>query len=321
LAVAAAGPVDAWHLHDLPSLAAIAPLVPRSVPVVYDSHEIFLESGTAQRLPWPFRSLLGRYERSLVGRSTAVVTVNASLAEVLKRRYHPRRIVIVHNCPDRWFPPAQSIDRLRTATGIASSARIVIYLGGLGPDRGIEQLADALVEPGLEHAHLVLLGPTEQPERYAELASEARFGGRIHVLGPQPPGDLPEWVSSADIGTSLIQPTTLNHRLSTPNKLFECLAAGVPVLASDFPAMRRVVLDDPSGPLGAVTDPGDVTAVAGALRSLLSLPDDARAAMRARCISAAHDRWNWSLEAERLIALYAGLAKPAGPDPVASFTT
>ena len=106
------------------------------------------------------------------------------------------------------------------------------------------------------------------------------------------------------MGAVLIQRTTLNHYLSTPNKLFECLAAGVPVIASDFPTMRRIVLGDPAGPLGTVVDPADPAAVAAAIRSILDLDPRSAAELRARCRNAARDRWNWEVESARLVALY-----------------
>ena len=75
---------DAWHAHDLTGLAALgATDVFRTVPVVYDSHELYLESGTPQRLPPQARWLLRRYERSLARRSAAVITVNDGVADAL----------------------------------------------------------------------------------------------------------------------------------------------------------------------------------------------------------------------------------------------
>ena len=97
--------VDLWHLHDLTALAGVLPALPRGVPVVYDAHELFLDAGTALQLPGPVRRLLRAYERRLVSRVSAVVTVNEALATVLRRRHRPSRIVVVHNCPDRWSPP------------------------------------------------------------------------------------------------------------------------------------------------------------------------------------------------------------------------
>jgi glycogen(starch) synthase len=105
-AIAACGPVDIWHAHDLTGLAALGPVAGKNLPIVYDSHELYLETGTASRLPKPARTLLRHYEHRLVSGASAVVTVNEEIADVLRRRYQPRRIEIVHNCPDRWSPPA-----------------------------------------------------------------------------------------------------------------------------------------------------------------------------------------------------------------------
>jgi glycosyltransferase involved in cell wall biosynthesis len=104
-----------------------------------------------------------------------------------------------------------------------------------------------------------------------------------------------------------IQASTMNHYLSTPNKLFECLAAGTPVVVSDFPAMRSIVVDDPDGPLGATCDPARVDQVAAALRSILDLPADAWTALSGRCVRAAQARWNWERESSALLDVYSML--------------
>ena len=313
-AVAATGDVDVWHAHDLTALVAVMRHVPSAVPVVYDSHELFLETGTALRLPGPVRRLLRAYERRLVARVALVVTVNEGLASVLRRRYRPKLVSAVHNCPDRWTPPTRRPTLLRDAAGIASDAPVLLYHGALSANRGIEQAMAALLEPGLEDAHLVLLGFGEMRHEYVRASSEARWRGRVHVLDPVTPVELLAWVASADIGVMPIQPTTLNHRLSTPNKLFECLAAGVPVIASDFPAVRQIVLDDPAGRLGAVCDPERVDALAEAILALLRLDSDKMMALRARCLRAGAKRWNWEREAETLISAYSTIIRRSGSE-------
>ena len=91
---------------------------------------------------------------------------------------------------------------------------------------------------------------------------------------------------------------TLNDRLSSPNKLFECLAAGTPVVGSDFPTMRRIIVADPSASLGAVCDPASAGAIAEAIRSIVSLEPSDVQELRARCLRAAIERWNWQRESE-----------------------
>jgi glycosyltransferase involved in cell wall biosynthesis len=106
-----------------------------------------------------------------------------------------------------------------------------------------------------------------------------------------------------------IQASTLNHRLSSPNKLFESIATGLPVVVSDFVEMRRIVLEDPDGPLGAVCDPADPVSVAAAIRTILDLGPEARETLRARCLRAAHERWTWETESSHLVELYELLAR------------
>jgi glycosyltransferase involved in cell wall biosynthesis len=118
---------------------------------------------------------------------------------------------------------------------------------------------------------------------------------------------LDRWVSGADVGMCTVLPSTLNHRISTPNKLFESIGAGVPVVGSDFATMRDILLGDPDGPLGSVCDPTDPTAVATAINALLRQSPAERAALRQRCIRAAATRWNWEVQATRLSDLYRSL--------------
>jgi glycosyltransferase involved in cell wall biosynthesis len=311
-AVAAAGPVDIWHANDLTGLAAIAPHVPKGIPIVYDSHELFLEAATASRLPGPLRRLLRRYERHLVARTSGVITVNDEIAHVLQRRYHPRRIAVVHNCPERWIAPTHRLPLLREAARIPVGAPIILYHGMLSAQRGIERLMDALLEPRLEEAHLVLMGFGDRRDEYIEMARADRLRGRAHVLDAVPPDELLTWVASADVGAIPIPRGGMSYYFSTPNKLFECLAAGVPVVASEFPPMRRIVMGDPERPLGALCDPSRVDSIAHALDSILRLSPPAADALRARCAAAAAQRWNWQAESLSLIQLYTDiLATPA----------
>ena len=303
---AAVGPVDAWHANDLTGLVALAPTLGRGIPIVYDVHDLLLESGTALRLPSPARSLLQRYEGRLVADVAAVVTVNRGLAEVLQRRYRPKRIEVLHNYPDRWSPPVRRPTLLREATGIPEDAPIILSHGMLSPGRGIEQLMQALLLPGLEFAHLVLMGFGEGT-RYAEEASRLALGRRVHVLDAVPPSDLLAWVASADVGAVLHPGSKLNDFNKTPNKLFECLAAGTPVVASDFPLMRSFVIEDSAGALGIVCDPSNIEDVASALRSILGLDPRAMESLRARCIAAAQSHLNWQAEVSRLTSLYGEL--------------
>ena len=183
---------------------------------------------------------------------------------------------------------------------------------------------DALLGEGLKHVRLVLMGYGDARDALTSLTRCEPWRDRLHVLDPVPPSELLEWVASADLGAMVNPGGTLNDVYSSPNKLFECLAAGTPVVASDFPTLRRIIMGNPGGPLGAVSNPGNVEAIATSIRSILLLGPAEMGALRARCRQAAEERWNWDHEAKTLLSVYAKLdlrgqaqspAPPGGPGP------
>ena len=315
---ASAGHFDAWHAHDMAGLVALAGSIDRGALLVYDVHDLFAETGTASQLPVLVRRAIRLYERHLVRHVDLAVVVNADLADVVRTRLRPRRLIVVHNCPPRWSVCEPRPDLIRAALGISPGAPIVLYHGVLGQMRGLDRLIEAMLEVELRAAHLVLMGYGQLREQLESTAMDPRFDRRVHVLPAVLPRDLLPWIASADVGALAMPRASLNLYLSTPNKLFECLAAGTPVVVSAFPAVRRIVEDDRLGPLGAVCRPDDTRDLARALGSILSLQPSELAALRRRCARAAEERWNWETEAAKLVDAYAVLARSHVPRPTAA---
>jgi glycosyltransferase involved in cell wall biosynthesis len=308
-----AGPADAYHGHDLNALpAAVYARRQHGGRLVYDSHELYIESAsTAGRPRWAV-DWLARKELAWSAGADALVTVNDALADDLATRLNARRVVVVHNCPPQPSPePPVPDDRIRRAASIPADAPVVLYHGGLRAGRGLKQLASAMLEPGLETAHLAYLGFGPLRDDVLELAVDMRFGGRVHVLDAVPPLEVVPWVASADVDVLPIERHNRSYELSTPNKLFESLAAGVPVVASDFPGIREIVAGIGDGPLGELCDPADPGSIAAAIRRLLELPADERRAIGLRGHRAAVERWNWETESARLVDLYRDFEAPA----------
>jgi glycosyltransferase involved in cell wall biosynthesis len=307
-AVQMAGGVDVWHVHDMTALMAIAPLISKPTHLIYDSHEIFMATGTAARLPSPARRIVGWLESRLARRATALVTVNSGLEHYLSKQLRPERTVIVRNCAPRWTPPTHPTSYLRNAARLDAMDPVVLYHGRFAGKRGIEELVAAAALPGMEDIQVVLLGYGNLSDEFDRLSRDPKVAGRVHVLAAVKPTELQDWVSGADVGVVTIRGQSLNHRLASPNKLWESLSAGVPVIASDFPVMRDIVLGDPDGPFGVLCDPEDVQAIATAIRSIVDASPEERAEMTDRCRRAADSRLNWDHEAERLVNLYDSLS-------------
>ncbi len=305
-ALAWAPVADVHHAHDFEALPAATRAAERDgARVVYDSHEIFGTWGSALAQPRWLRWMLARWQRRLARRAVAVVTVNGSIAEILRHRLAVRRVVVVHNAPARWTPPQVPEDRIRAAAAIPVDVPVILCHGGFAAKRGLEETAAALLEPGLEAAHLVFLG--YRVHMIDAILADARLAGRVHYLPAVEPAEVVAWVAGADVDVMAILPADENSRLSTPNKLFESLAAGVPVVSSDLPERRRIIMEDPGGPLGALCDPVDPASIAAAIRLIIDVAPAGRADLRARCLRAAHQRWNWETEGAKLVRLYAEL--------------
>jgi len=271
-------------------------------PVVYDARDIYLDAGNLARLSGPMRWLVGRAERGWARRASRVITVNRPYAEVMAGRWRVDEPLIVMNCSYRYEPPSPREHRFHDALGLDPTTRVVVYQGGFSRDRGIEQLIAAIAD--VPDATLVLLGYGSLQAELDRVAADPATGGRVRILPAVPPTELLDWIASADVVAMPIQPTTLNHRLTTPNKLFEALAAGVPVVASDLPGMAPIVRETGCGVL---VDPTDPTAIAAALREVLATPPDEMTEWRARCSEAARETYNWERQMDVLLAEYGRL--------------
>jgi len=271
--------------------------------VVYDARDIYVDAANVARLPGPARRLFAAVERRWARRASRVATVNEPYAAVMEQRFGVPRPVVVMNCSYRRDVPSVPQRLFHERLGLDQMTRVVLYHGGFSRDRGIEQLIDALPSFPAD-AVLVLLGYGSLQAELERRAGEPGLAGRLFVLPAVAPNELLDWVGSADVVAMPIQPSTLNHRLTTPNKLFEAMAAGVPVVASDLPGMAGIVSETGCGVL---CDPTSPAAIAAAIRSILDAPERERAGYRERAIAAAHGTYSWEAQVEILLAEYGRL--------------
>jgi glycosyltransferase involved in cell wall biosynthesis len=271
--------------------------------VVYDARDIYVDAANVARLPRPARRLFAAVERRWAQRASRVATVNEPYADVMERRFGVPRPLIVMNCSYRRDLPSLRQRLFHERLGLEPATRVVLYHGGFSRDRGIEQLIEGL--PSFpEWTVLVLLGYGSLQAELERRAAEPGLAGRLFVLPAVAPTELLDWVGSADVVAMPIQPSTLNHRLTTPNKLFEAMAAGVPVVASDLPGMAGIVRETGCGVLCDPTSPAAITA---SIRSVLDAPQPERAAFRERASAAARGRYSWEAQVEILLAEYGRL--------------
>ena len=289
---------DVCHAHDLNALipAYFAARL-TGARLIYDAHELETGRNPGHRPPSPWKRWMWQpLEGLLIRQADAVITVSPSIAGELVRLYGISQPVLLRNCPELIALPPRGA--LRALLELPDDVQIVLYQGGLAKGRGLEPLVRAVAR--VPAAVLVMLGDGPLGDRLTVLVTELGIEGRVHLPGRVPWRDLLLYTRDANVGVSLIEDVCSSYYYSLPNKLFEYLTVGVPVLASDFPDMRQVVL---GAGAGIVAGPADVEGIAAALRRLLA-DRSALAEMGRRARQAAVEQYNWSQESKVLLALY-----------------
>lgn len=299
-------PADIWHGMWAGSLPALSRLRARhGGKTIYDSRDVYMRSRGFERLG-PFKAPFAWLERRWARQADAVLTVNDAYADLLAQQLGVPRPPVVRNTPNRYVRPEPPPDLLRERLGLAPDTRVVLYQGGLMSDRGIEQGMDAIL--AVPNAIFAIMGFGNRRDEIVALGTSARYRERVRFLEPVAPDELLDWTASADVMLMAIQPTSTNHQFTTPQKLWEAIAAGVPVVASDLPGMAEIVRELDCGVLVDATSPADIAR--GILAVLDAAPGD-RAAMRDRAWRGGQDRYNWESQLDALFGLYRNLLEDA----------
>ena len=291
------------HGHDADALPPVAAAARRiGIPFIHDAHELWADQENRGRsAPYfaAFRAYYRLVEARLLPRAAAVLTVSPPIAELLRSRYGLARVELVPNYPD--VDPGELPVRrdLHALASLPADTPVILYLGGILPWRGLEELVDA-ISLLRTPAHLVLLGWGGLAASLQVRAAQRGIASRVHVLPPVPSDEVIGYAADASIGVSPIPPSSLNYSLSLPNKVFQYMAAGVPVVASDFPQVREVV--EGSG-AGRCIDTRRPEVIAAAIDAILGDRAAARA-MGAAGREAIRERYNWGVAARVLLAIY-----------------
>lgn len=260
LAMAAiACPSEVVIANDLPQLGAgVAAAQCNGSALIYDAHELY-----PQQIALRAQSAeLEAIERQLIHHADAVVTVNDSIADLMAMTYGCRRPHVVLNCPSgRHYQGLPTDDgRLRKAAGVPANTRILLYQGGMVAHRSLVELVDGMTHVRTADVALVLMGPrgTLGDALEARAAAHGLLGHRVFFVPEMPASELLAWTVGADAGIIPYPHCDMNTLMCTPNKLFEFLAAGLPILASHGVELRRFVGDQGVGMNAVMQTAADV---------------------------------------------------------------
>jgi len=284
-----------YHASDLFTLPAMcAAAHAHRGRLLYDARELYPHVGATAGKPWA-RLFWFLVERHYISRANAVFAVSESIAQRLSEMYGIPRPTLVYNAPDLQPIPRTSI--LRDRFGITSDLAIILYQGYLKRGRGCELLLDAMRD--IERAVLVFMGEGDLEARLRAAAQHDSLAGKVFFADMALPDDLLPITASADIGACLIEDLSLSLRYALPNKLFEYLMAGVPVLGSDLPEIRRVI---ETFDTGRVVHASDRTMLVETLQGMV---DDVHARLRwSTNTRSVFQEYGWAQSAQRFKAVY-----------------
>ena len=288
---------DVYHFHDVELVPVGMLLRLRRHRVVYDIHEDYpREILSKYYVPVWLRPLLARVvekiENLAVSRFSALVITTPHIAE--RFRHLDRPVFIVQNFPIL----NELVDGTRTTPWQRREAA-VIYVGNITIMRCIREMIAAIeLLPEDLSAELHLAGTYSPPGLRNDVAN-LRGWKRVRELGFLDRQGVKQALQRVKAGLVLFRPG-LNYTNAYPNKMFEYMAAGIPVVASDFPLWREVV--NKSG-CGILVDPLDPRAIATAMAHLLHNPQKAEE-MGQSGRRAVEELYNWESEKRKLLTLY-----------------
>jgi glycosyltransferase involved in cell wall biosynthesis len=282
------GPFALVHFHDpelVPAMALLAILRPESY-LLYDIHEdLPLQVASKPYLPAALRAPIARLVTCMLRAARTLFAGFAPATEAIARAWPAAETRVLHNYPKALFGEGP----------VPLDPHRIIYVGGLSRVRGtlLALAAVAAARRRIPELRLELIGWVMEPEVGAAIGQAEAEGWCVHVprLGPEA---LRARAAGAGVGLVTLLPRP-NYLEALPTKLFEYMAMGIPVLASDFPLWRRLVEESGAGLLAAP----EPDAVARALVTLCSDPERLRRHAQAGR-DAYRARYRWEAEAGNL---------------------
>jgi len=285
---------DIYHFHD-PELIPVGLLLKlRGKRVIYDVHEdVPKQILSKEWIPRPLRRLVAGAARVAEALASWAFDGIVAATPAIAKRFPAGKTIVVQN-----FPILKELVAPESTPYQNRPAKI-IYVGGITAIRGIREMVQAMsLMPESLDARLVLVGAFSPPSLEAEVRGLPGWE-RVEFVGWQDRASVARLLGEARAGLVLFHPEP-NHLEAQPNKLFEYMSAGLPVIASDFPLWREIVEKERCGLL---VDPLDPAAIAKVIQWILEHPEEAEA-MGRRGQKAVFERYNWDTEAAKLIALY-----------------
>jgi glycosyltransferase involved in cell wall biosynthesis len=231
---------------DLPMLPIANRLAKESgARLVYDSHELYSEQEFSKHEKKRWSEVESKY----ISHCDSVITVNPSIAIELQSRYAIKNVNVIYNA-EKIVSDIPKLKIFHEIFNLSCEKKILILQGGISSGRNLEILIQAMLLIKNSSIVLVVLGDGLQTKNLKKLVKKYNLEKRVFFHKAVPQKDLLRFTASADAGVIPYQATCLNNFYCTPNKLFEFISVGLPIISTDLPELRKIIKEEKIGLVG-----------------------------------------------------------------------
>ncbi len=262
----------AEDIYTLPAVSRIARK--QNAKLYYDSRELYAFIGGLAQKPLAQR-IIAQIEKKHIRKTDLIITTGEMDADFLKRHYGlpAEKFAVIRNLP-RLRETKKKIN-LRKLLGIPEEKKIIVYQGILSGGRGLEKIVSAIEKIG--DAVFVIIGDGPERKKLEKLTREKQLVGKVFFAGMIPNEELLKYVCAADLGVALIENISTSYYYALPNKLFEYIACGLPVIVSPLPQMKKIAEEYGLGILANPENPQEIVNAVNTLFENKNLYEQLRA--------------------------------------------
>jgi glycosyltransferase involved in cell wall biosynthesis len=207
---------------------------------VYDSHELWKDTMHHYAYNKRLYKILTWVQNKTIKKADVVITVNESIANILKEDHKITKPVVIMNISEiTELVDKQKIDLFRT---IDESKKIVLYIGGIAAGRGLEYIIES-IQYWKDNIEFAILGSGAYEPKLVELSDKLGVANKVHFLGSVLQKDVLSYASACDAGIMAIQSTCRSYYYCLPNKFFQLAQLRKPILGSNFPEISKLIND------------------------------------------------------------------------------
>jgi glycosyltransferase involved in cell wall biosynthesis len=291
LLVTKADYIFAEDIYTLPFAVIFAKI--KKAKVFYDSRELFGYLAGLKKRKF-VQQLLRWIEKICISRVDQIITTGEMDSQFLEKEYNIKNTVVVRNLP--LYKIIKKPFDFRKHYNLRPETKILLYQGVILHGRGLKIIYEIIKD--INDCVLVVIGGGEKKNYYEELAKEKGIADKVVFVGKIDQNKLFIYTAGADIGLALIENISVSYYYALPNKMFEYILTGVPVLASNLPQMKKII-DEYE--IGLYADPENLNEVSSALKKLLfdkTLLDKIKISSKK-----AAEELNWEKEVRKLLSI------------------